>query len=223
MKILLVEDDAVIAGAIRQHLESWGYQCVAAEDFQNITAVFARENPQLVILDISLPYRNGYHWCSEIRKLSQVPILFLSSASDNMNIVMAINMGGDDFLPKPFDLSVLVAKVQALLRRSYDFSVPGDVLTCGGVVLRLTDGVAVRGERQVELTRNEQRILQVLFTNKGRPVSRETLMQRLWETDLFVDTNTLTVNITRLRRKLSELGSEGLIVTKKGVGYMVEG
>ncbi len=222
MKLFLVEDDAVIAGAVQKHLEAWGYQCVCARDFQNVAGEFAQLSPQLVILDITLPYFNGYHWCTEIRKLSKVPILFLSSAADNMNIVMAMNMGGDDFIAKPFDLSVLVAKVQALLRLSYDFSVPGDVLTCGDVVLRLGDGVAVRGERQVELSRNELRILQVLFTNKGKAVSRETLMQRLWETDLFVDTNTLTVNINRLRRRLEELGCEGLIKTKKGVGYMVE-
>ena len=222
MKIFLVEDDQVIAQAICRHLESWGYACAAATDFQHVTEQFAAENPQLVILDIGLPFYNGYHWCTEIRKLSKVPILFLSSASDNMNIVMAVSVGADDFVAKPFDLSVLVAKVQALLRRAYDFAAPADLLSCGGVTLRLGDGVAVRGDRTVELTRNEQRLLQVLFSSKGKVVSRETLMQRLWETDLFVDTNTLTVNMTRLRRKLADLGAEHLIVTKKGVGYLAE-
>ena len=222
MKIFLVEDDQVIAQAICRHLESWGYACAAATDFQHVTEQFAAENPQLVILDIGLPFYNGYHWCTEIRKLSKVPILFLSSASDNMNIVMAVSVGADDFVAKPFDLSVLVAKVQALLRRAYDFGDGVHLLSCGGVTLRLGDGVAVRGDRTVELTRNEQRILQVLFSSKGKVVSRETLMQRLWETDLFVDTNTLTVNMTRLRRKLADLGAEHLIVTKKGVGYLAE-
>ena len=222
MKIFLVEDDPVIAGAICRHLESWGYACAAAADFQHVAEQFAAENPQLVILDIGLPFFNGYHWCAEIRKLSKVPILFLSSAADKMNIVMAVSLGADDFLAKPFDLEVLVAKVQALLRRSYDFAAPSDLLTCGGVTLRLGDGVAVCGDRSAELTRNEQRILQVLFANKGKVVSRETLMQRLWETDLFVDTNTLTVNMTRLRRKLANLGAAGLIATRKGVGYLAE-
>ena len=221
MKIFLVEDDEVIAGAVCRHLESWGCQCRCARDFQHVTEEFIHFAPQLVVLDISLPFYNGYYWCGEIRKRSQVPILFLSSAGDNMNIVTAIHMGADDFLPKPFDLSVLTAKIQALLRRTYDFSAPAQLLCCGGVTLRLDDGVAVREDKTVELTRNEQRILQVLFAAKGQVVSRETLMQRLWETDCFVDTNTLTVNVARLRRKLEQLGAGDLILTKKGVGYLV--
>lgn len=221
MKIFLVEDDETIAGVICRHLESWGCQCRCARDFQHVTEEFVRFDPQLVVLDISLPYFNGYYWCGEIRKRSQVPILFLSSAGDNMNIVTAIHMGADDFLAKPFDLGVLTAKIQALLRRTYDFSAPAQLLCCGGVTLRLDDGVAVREDKTVELTRNEQRILQVLFSAKGKAVSRETLMQRLWETDCFVDTNTLTVNVARLRRKLEQLGAGDLIVTKKGVGYLV--
>ena len=221
MKIFLVEDDEVIAGAICRHLEGWGCRCRCAVDFRQVTEEFVQFDPQLVVLDISLPYYNGYYWCGEIRKRSKVPILFLSSAGDNMNIVTAIHMGADDFLPKPFDLEVLTAKIRALLRRTYDFAAPARLLCCGGVTLRLDDGVAVRGDRTVELTRNEQRILQVLFAAKGKAVSRETLMERLWETDLFVDTNTLTVNVARLRRKLEQLGAGDLIVTKKGVGYLV--
>ncbi len=221
MKLFLVEDDAVIAEAICRHLEAWGYTCICAQDLHAVMEEFAAAKPQLVILDIGLPYRNGFHWCSEIRKVSQVPVLFLSSAADNMNIVTAVNMGGDDFLAKPFDLSVLTAKVQALLRRTYDFVIPGDVLSCGGVLLCLADGTVHREGKSVQLTRNEQRIAQVLFSNKGRVVSRETLMQRLWETDCFVDTNTLSVNVTRLRKKLGELGAQELIVTKKGEGYLV--
>ena len=220
-KILLVEDDRAIAGAIARHLESWGYDCVCADDFRNITATFAAEQPHLVLLDISLPFFDGYHWCTEIRRLSQVPILFLSSASDNMSLVMAINLGADDFLAKPFDFPVLVAKIQALLRRSYDFSVGSDLIEHKGVILNLAEGTVSFGGAKTELTRNEFRILQVLFENKGRAVTRETLMQRLWETDSFVDENTLSVNVTRLRRKLDSIGAAGLIETRKGMGYQV--
>lgn len=221
-KILLVEDDSAIAGAIRRHLETWGYACVCAEDFRDVTALFAAEQPHLVLLDISLPFFDGYHWCTEIRRLSQVPILFLSSASDNMSLVMAIHLGADDFLAKPFDFPVLVAKVQALLRRAYDFSAGGgDLLEHKGVILNLADATATCCGRTAELTRNEFRILQVLFENKGRAVTRDALMQRLWETDSFVDENTLSVNVTRLRRKLAAIGAGELIATRKGVGYLV--
>lgn len=220
-KILLVEDDRAIAGAIARHLESWGYDCVCADDFQNITAKFAAEQPHLVLLDISLPFFDGYHWCTEIRRLSQVPILFLSSASDNMSLVMAINLGADDFLAKPFDFPVLVAKLQALLRRSYDFSAGNDLIEHKGVIPNLAESTVSFGGAKAELTRNEFRILQVLFENRGRAVARETLMQRLWETDSFVDENTLSVNVTRLRRKLDSIGAAGLIETRKGMGYQV--
>lgn len=181
-----------------------------------------KENPQLVLMDISLPFFNGYHWCSEIRKVSKVPIIFVSSASDNMNIVMAINMGGDDFIPKPFDLTVLVAKVQALLRRTYDFTSSSDVLEHKGILLNLSDATVTYKGEKVELTKNEYRILQVLFENNGKAVTRDSLMEKLWETDCFVDDNTLTVNITRLRKKIAGIGLDNLIITKKGIGYMVE-
>lgn len=221
MKLFLVEDDATIAQTVAQYLRTWGYECHVASDFQNITAEFLTIQPQLVLLDVMLPFFNGYHWCQEIRRHSQVPILFLSSASDNLNIIMAIQMGGDDFIPKPFDLNVLAAKVQALLRRAYDFAPAGDVLTCGPLSLRLSDGTAACGNQSAALTRNELRILQVLMENRGKTVSREKLMTRLWETDCFVDENTLTVNMTRLRKTLSALGAEGMIVTRKGMGYQI--
>ena len=221
-KILLVEDDESIARPLASSLTSWGYSCVCASDFQNVLSTFSSEAPHLVLLDISLPFYNGYHWCTEIRKLSQTPIIFLSSASDNLNIVLAINMGADDFIAKPFDLNVLIAKIQALLRRTYDFSVPSDLLECSGVSLRSCDSTVFYQGRSIELSRNESRILQVLFQNHGHIVSRATLMQRLWETDCFVDENTLSVNIARLRKKLSEIGVENLISTKKGTGYLVK-
>lgn len=221
-KIYLVEDDTVIAGAIQRHMEAWGCQVKVSEDFTNILGEFQEFQPQLVLLDIYLPFFNGYHWCSEIRKISQVPIIFLSSASDNMNIVMAVNMGGDDFIPKPFDLEVLAAKVQALLRRTYDFGGQVGQLEHRGVVLDTRDATLLYQGEKLDLSRNEYRILQVLLENKGKTVSRETLMRKLWETDSFIDENTLTVNVTRLRRKLEGLGLENFIRTKKGMGYLVE-
>ena len=222
-KIFLVEDDGAIAEGVRRHLESWGYPCAVCRDLRRVMEEFTAEDPQLVILDIGLPYRNGYHWCAEIRRVSRVPILFLSSASDSMDLVMAVNQGGDDFLAKPFDLSVLTAKVQALLRRSYDFAPQGETRILGelGLELRPEEGSLSRDGAAVSLTRNEQRILQVLWEHRGKVVSRETLMQRLWATDAFVDTNTLTVNVNRLRGKLEQLGLRELIVTKKGEGYLL--
>jgi len=220
-KILLVEDDDTIAAAVVRHIASWGWEVRRASDFTDIVGEFVAFRPHLVLLDIGLPFRNGYHWCGEIRRLSQVPIIFLSSASDNMNIVMAMNMGGDDFIAKPFDLEVLTAKVQALLRRTYDFGAPAALLEHRGAVLDTGDNTLTYQGQRLELSRNEYRILQVLMEHKGDIVSRETLMQKLWETDSFVDENTLTVNVTRLRRKLEGVGLGDFIRTKKGRGYQI--
>lgn len=220
--IFLVEDDATIARAITAHLESWGFAVKAPEDLRDVMPAFTAAAPHLVLLDISLPFYSGYHWCSQIRAASRVPILFLSSAADNMNIVMAMNMGGDDFLAKPFDLGVLVAKIQALLRRAYDFAGPAELLQRGEVQLDLGAGSLSWRRQTVELTRNELRILKVLFEARGKVVSRDALMAGLWETDCYIDDNTLTVNVARLRKKLDAIGLEGLIRTKKGMGYQVE-
>lgn len=179
-------------------------------------------DPQLVLLDVGLPFYNGYHWCSEIRRFSSVPIIFVSSASDNMNIVMAINMGADDFIAKPFDLNVLTAKVQAMLRRTYDLGGQTRLLQHRDAVLNTDDSTLTYHGERVELTKNEYRILQVLMENKGKTVSRDVLMQRLWESDSFVDENTLSVNVARLRKKLDGAGLENFIATKKGMGYIVE-
>ncbi len=222
MKVFIVEDDAVIASAVAEHIAAWGCQVHLVSDFKNVLGEFAEFDPQLVLMDIGLPFYNGYYWCSRIRQISKVPIIFISSASDNMNIVMAVNMGADDFIAKPFDLEVLTAKVRALLRRTYDFGGSGRLIQHGGAVLNLDDGtLSYQGER-LELTKNEFRIMQVLMENKGRTVSRDALMQRLWESDSFIDENTLTVNVARLRRKLDGCGLEGFIVTKKGQGYLVQ-
>ncbi len=221
-KIFLVEDDDAIASAVAAHISSWGWEARRAGDLTRVLEEFTAYAPHLVLLDIGLPYRNGYHWCSEIRRLSRVPVVFLSSASDNMNIVMAMNMGGDDFIAKPFDLEVLAAKVQALLRRTYDFGSAAPLLEHRGAVLDTGNNTLSYEGRKLELTRNEYRLLQVLLEHKGKTVSRDTLMQKLWETDSFVDENTLTVNMTRLRRKLEGLGLENFIHTKKGLGYLLE-
>lgn len=221
-RIFLVEDDDGIASQVERHLTAWGWAVRRAADLRAVAEECAAWAPHLVLLDIGLPYRNGYHWCTEIRKGSRVPIIFLSSAADNMNVVMAMNLGGDDFIAKPFDLDVLIAKIQAMLRRTYDFNSATPLLECRGAVLDTGDNTLSYGGEKLELTRNEYRILQVLLEQKGRTVSRETLMRKLWETDSFVDENTLTVNITRLRRRLESVGLVDLIHTKKGLGYLVE-
>lgn len=221
-RILIVEDDPVIAGAVKRQIEAWGCEARTAENFADVTADFRAFAPHLVLMDVGLPLYDGYHWCREIRKSSRVPVIFLSSASDNMNILMALNMGGDDFIAKPFDLNVLTAKVQAMLRRTYDFAVQSEFLECGGAVLHPDEAMLAVGEQRIDLTRNELRILQMLMENRGRFVRREDIMNRLWETDCYVDDNTLTVNMTRLRHKLDAAGLTGFIRTKKGVGYGVE-
>ena len=221
-KIFIVEDDTTIAKTISDHLKKWGYTVYTVQNFRNVTEEFVAYGPELVLMDILLPFYNGYHWCTEIRKLSKVPILFLSSANDNMNIVMAMNMGGDDFVEKPFDLNVLTAKIQALLRRTYSFQGQMNVLEQKGVFLNLADATLTYGEERIELTKNDFRILQVLMENAGKIVKRDQLMQRLWESDEFIDDNTLTVNMTRLRRKLEEMGLKDFIKTKKGIGYLIE-
>lgn len=221
-RIFIVEDDPIIAKTLKEYLERWNFQVALTEDFSQVLAEFGQFDPHLVLLDISLPFFNGYYWCGEIRKISKVPILFLSSASDKLNQVMAMNLGGDDFIPKPFDLEMLLAKIQALLRRSYDFSGQTGWLSWQGLLFSPGEGIITQGERREELTKNENRILQVLLENRGQTVSRQTLMNRLWESDAFVDENTLTVNVARLRKKLESLGAKGMIKTKKGEGYLVE-
>ena len=218
-KIFMVEDDEIIARSIREHLKAWNYDVCCVEDFSNVVAEFVRFDPQLVLMDITLPFFNGYHWCSEIRKISKVPVIFLSSAADNMNIVMAVNMGADDFIPKPFDLEVLTVKIQAMLRRSYDFAGTGSMLEHKGAILNLNETTLTYQEQKIELTKNEFRILEILMENKEKVVSRETLMTKLWESDNYVDENTLSVNVNRLRKKLEALGLEEFILTKKGIGY----
>lgn len=220
-RILIVEDDMGIASAMKKQIEMWDLEAHCVENFRNVLEEFSEFNPQLVLLDISLPFYNGYYWCAKIRKFSKIPIIFISSASDNMNIVMAMNMGGDDFIAKPFDLNVLTAKIQAILRRTYDFGGQMTILQHRGAMLNTSDASLTYNGERVELTKNDYRILRTLMENKGKVVSRDTLMERLWETDSFVDENALTVNIARLRKKLEQVGLMDFIVTKKGMGYFI--
>lgn len=220
-RIFIVEDDRGIAQAIKEQAQLWDLQARCAENFRNVLAEFSEYDPHLILMDISLPYFNGYHWCSEIRRVSKVPIIFISSASDNMNIIMAMNMGGDDFIAKPFEQSVLMAKIQAMLRRTYDFAASVPVFEHRGAMLNIADGTFTYNGISIPLTKNEYIILLALLENKGKIVSRETLMEKLWKTDSFVDENTLSVNISRFRRKLENAGLSDFIVTKFGLGYII--
>lgn len=221
-RIYIVEDDRTIANAVKNHLEKWGFEVKCADDFKNIMSEFSEYSPHLVLMDISLPFYNGFYHCSEIRRVSKVPVVFLSSASDNMSIVMAMNMGGDDFIAKPFDLTVLMAKIRAILRRTYDFGSETGVITHKGAMLNISDATLSFNGEKIDLTKNEYRILLTLLENKGKVVSRDLLMNKLWETDSYVDENTLTVNVSRLRKKLEKSGLSDFIETKSGMGYIVE-
>lgn len=218
----MIEDDRGIAEAVAAQAAMWGLEVRQTENFQNVMPEFADFNPHLVLIDIGLPFFDGYHWCSEIRKVSKVPVIFISSAADNMNIVMAMNMGADDFIAKPFDSSVLMAKIQAMLRRSYDFAQSAPLLEHRGALLDTGSNVLLYKDEKIELTKNEYRILLTLMSGKGKVISREKLMEALWQTDSFVDENTLTVNVGRLRKKLEAAGLHDFIKTKFGVGYIIE-
>ena len=218
-RILIVEDDAGIAEAVSEQAKMWNFETHSVTNFRNVMAEFAEFDPHLVLMDIGLPFFNGYYWCGEIRKVSRVPVIFISSASDNMNIVMAMNMGGDDFIAKPVEPSVMIAKIQAILRRTYNMTDKTPVLEHKGAILNLNDTTLLYQDSKIELTKNEFRILQTLLENKG---SRDALMTKLWQIDCYVEENTLTVNVTRLRRKLESAGLTDFIKTKIGYGYIIE-
>ncbi len=221
-RLLIVEDDKGIAEAIKTQAEIWDFSVRIAENFRNVMTDFANFDPHIVLLDITLPFFNGFHWCTEIRKVSRVPIIFISSAADNMNMVMAMNMGADDFIAKPFDQSVLTAKLRALMRRSYDFAASAPVLEHKGALLNTGDNTLTYGDEKISFSKNEYRILLVLMENRGKVVSREKLIESLWETDSFIDENTLSVNVNRLRKRLESIGLNDFITTKFGVGYIIE-
>lgn len=221
-RLLIVEDDEGIAEAIKTQAQMWELQVHCIENFRNVMTEFAAFDPHIILLDIALPFFNGYHWCSEIRRVSKVPIIFISSASDNMNMIMAMNMGADDFIAKPFDQSVLMAKLQAMLRRTYDFAASVPVLEHRGALLNTGDNTLTYQDEKISLSKNEFRILLILMKNKGKVVSREKLMEQLWQTDSFVDENTLSVNVGRLRKRLEAAGLENFITTRFGMGYLIE-
>ena len=221
-RIFIVEDDKMIAESVQKHLQQWGYEVVVATDFSNILGEVTKAGPDLILLDITRPNFNGFYWCREIRKMYKLPIIFISSASDNMNIVMAMDMGGDDFIAKPFDLSVLTAKIGAMLRRSYSFSGQMSALEHKGAILNMVDDTVTYNGEKIELSKNEAQIMTLLMENAGSIVSRDLIMMQLWDSDNFIDDNTLTVNITRIRKKLKDIGLDDFIKTKKGRGYIVE-
>ena len=222
-RILLVEDDETMVDILKRNLEKWGYLVHVAEDFQNVMQEFQDFEPQLVLMDISLPFYNGYYWCGEIRKVSKLPVIFLSSSGDDMNLVMAINLGADDFVAKPFRMEVLTAKIQAVLRRTYTFGTASpSVLTHKGLTLNLDTSVLSYGQEKLELGKNEFGILRTLMEHPGKIIERSVLIRNLWETESFIDDNTLTVNVTRLRRRLEDIGLKNYILTRKGMGYYVE-
>ena len=220
-RIYIIEDDRALALEVKKQLEQYGNEARIVSDFRAVTEEFRTYEPHLVLMDIMLPFQNGYYWTAELRKFSSVPIVFLSSASDGMNLVMAVNMGGDDFIAKPVEPMVLNAKVQAVLRRTYEMNGASHTLTFRGASLDLNDGSVSCGGGRAELTKNELRILRTLLENRGKIVSRDALMLRLWNDDCFVEENTLTVNVTRLRKKLETLGLTDVIITKPGSGYII--
>lgn len=223
MKIMIVEDDSTIKDMLGESLEKWGFEITKVEEFDEVLQLFINENPHLILLDINLPAFDGFYWCSKIREVSKVPIIFLSSRNTPMDMVMSMNMGGDDFIQKPFDTDVLMAKINALLRRSYSYiETQSNVLEHEGVVLNLKDWEVFYGEEKVDLSKTEFTILRILMQQKGKIVSRNKIMRNLWKDESFVDDNTLTVNINRLRKKLAELGKEQFITTKKGEGYIIQ-
>lgn len=219
--IMIVEDDKTIATSLQAELEKWQYNVHIATEFSDITAEFLAVRPQMVLLDITLPAFNGYHWCQEIRKISEVPIIFITSKTEDMDMIMAIQMGGDDYIQKPFQLSIVVAKIQALFRRTYDFNEQDDFLTIDQVILKPNDLTVSYQNKTASLTKNEAKILAVLFNGKGKFISRNRIMKELWDDESFIDENTLAVNITRIRKKLREMDLDNFILTKKGVGYAV--
>lgn len=219
-KIFLVEDGKVIAEEIESYLKFWNYEIKIAEDFQNVFDDFKNFHPDLVLMDVSLPFYNGYHWCKIIRKNSKVPILFISAADENLNLIMAMDLGADDYLTKPFELELLQIKIRALLRRAYEYVETKNIfykdirLDCDSMIIS-------RENKERELTKNEFKILEILLEKPGKVVNRDEIIDKIWQTDSYIDDNTLTVNVMRLRKKLEEINIFDLIKTKKGVGYYV--
>lgn len=222
-RIMIVEDDEKIRRIVADTLKKWQYDVVEVSKFDQVLTEFEQTEPHLVLLDINLPVFDGYYWCQQIRSMSKVPIIFLSSRNQNMDIIMAINMGGDDFIQKPFDLDIFVAKISALIRRKYTYQEDENTqFIHGGLKLNVTNSTIEYKGQSTELSRNDFILLQLMMRNIGKIISREDLMQALWNDEQFVDDNTLTVNVNRMRRKIAALGLEDFIITRKGMGYLIE-
>lgn len=221
-KVMIVEDDVKIREIVKENIIKWGFDILCIEDFNEVFNSYVKHEPHLILMDINLPCFDGFYWCNKIREVSKVPIMFISSRSTNMDIIMAMNMGGDDLIQKPFSLEVLMAKLNALLRRTYSYaSVESNVIEHRGAVLNLKESSVTHNGEKVELTKNEFKILHILMNNNGSIVTRDKIMRSLWEDESFVDDNTLTVNINRLRKKLENAGLIDFIQTKKGQGYVI--
>jgi len=221
-KIMIVEDDARIKEILLENVVRWGFEGKAVENFNDVFVEFSKYSPHLVLMDINLPFFDGFYWCNKIREISKVPIIFVSSRNNNMDVIMAINMGGDDFIQKPFSLEILMAKVNALIRRTYSYAnAETNVLEYKDIVLNMKDNTVFFKDKRAELSRNEFNILYLLMKNNGNLISRDKIMRSLWQDESFVDDNTLTVNINRLRKKLEDIELEDLIKTKKGQGYII--
>lgn len=220
-KIMIVEDDVTIRKILKESLCQWGFNAFYIKDFNQVLKSFIDEKPHLILMDVTLHFYNGYYWTKEIRKYSKLPIIFISSNTGNMDMIMAMNMGGDDYITKPFELDFVIAKVQALLRRSYEFITQSSIIEHEGLVLNLLEGIITYQNQSEELTKNELKIIQLLLENKGNIVSRDKMMVKLWNSDCYIDDNTLTVNVNRLRKKIEKLGLMNFVKTKKGMGYYV--
>ncbi|HOO75373.1 MAG TPA: response regulator transcription factor [Tepiditoga sp.] len=222
-KIYITEDDTKISSLISENLIKWGYITEITQDFHEIIKEISAFSPDLILMDINLPVFDGFYWCSEIRKISSVPVIFISSRDSSMDIVMAMNMGGDDFIQKPFSMEVLIAKIKAILRRTYSYTDTSlNIQERNGIILNLNERCLYYGKEKIDLTANEFRIISVLFENAGKVVKREKIIKELWQQEDFVDDNTLTVNINRLRKKLISSGINDFIETKKGEGYIIK-
>lgn len=222
VKIMIIEDDFSIAKLISENLAKWQMDSYITKDFDNIIEQFKDYQPDLVLLDINLPVYDGYYWNQEIRKISKLPIIIISSRNSNMDQIMAMNMGADDFVEKPFSVDILVAKINALLRRTYDFSKSSsDTIEHNGLKLNLSSGTVEIGDEKIDLSKNEYKLLQRLLKDQGKIVTREQLLNFMWDDERFVDDNTLTVNINRLRGEIEKFGLKNYIVTKVGQGYII--
>lgn len=222
IKVYIVEDDDVILKALKKFLQNWSYEVHTPDDFSTVYEKFEKVNPDLVLLDVSLPFFNGYYWCEQIRKSSNVPIIFISSADENLNKIMAMNMGADDYITKPFDLELLLAKIKAILRRTFEYSESTNNISYKDVIIDRDRMVLKFANEEISLSKNEYLILEMMFEYPEKVFRREEFMDKIWQTDEFIDDNTLTVNIMRLRKKLEDIGLKNFIKTKKKVGYYIE-